>query len=155
MYELRQECSNSLVLFNRYIYILLPYWRDGVLPFNTSAQRNSFSSYLTRATAFIQEHGLGNRATCSDLEFADDAGLVTTWHASAQLTLELFHSVISSLFGLSVNFAETKFIVAGVEASADDRADLISDPPVQCVISFVYLGCSISSDAQHHGGGGG
>ena len=54
---------------------------------------------------------------------------------------------VSSAFGISVNFAETKWIVAGVGASADDKAALIvADQPVQCVSSFVYWDCAISPD---------
>ena len=87
------------------------------------------------------------KAPCSNLEFADDAGLIATSHASAQVALELFYTV-SSAFGLSVNFAWTKFFVAGVGASADDKATLIvADQPVQCVSSFVYLGYAILPDA--------
>ena len=91
------------------------------------------------------------KAPCSNLEFADDAGLIATSHASPQVALKLFHHV-SSEFGLTVNFVKTKCIVAGVGASADDKAALIvADQPVQCVSSFVNLGCAISPAARTAG----
>ena len=72
-------------------------------------------------------------------------------HASVQVALELFHTV-SSEFGINVNFVKTKCIVAGVGASADDKAALIvADQPVQCVSLFVYLGCASSPDARTAG----
>ena len=39
------------------------------------------------------------KAPCSDLKFADDAGLIATSCASAQMALELFQTV-SSAFGI-------------------------------------------------------
>ena len=89
-----------------------------------------------------------NKTSCSNLEFADDAGLIPNSHASPQHALELFH-IVSSAFGLSANFAKTKFIVACVGASADDQAALIvAERPVERVSLFVYLGCAISPDTR-------
>ena len=86
------------------------------------------------------------KAPCSDLEFADDAGLIATLHASAQVALELFHTPLVLHL---VSFAKTRFIVAGVCASADDKAaSVVADQPAQCVSSFVYLGRAISPDAR-------
>ena len=49
----------------------------------------------------------------------------------------------------TVSHAKTEFIVAAVGASADDKAVLIvADQSVQCVSSFVYLGCAILPDAR-------
>ena len=56
---------------------------------------------------------------------------------------------MGSEFGLSVNFAKTKFIVAGVGASAGDGAALVvAGQSVQSVSSFVYLGSAISPDSR-------
>ena len=43
----------------------------------------------------------GGAVPCSDLEFADNAGLIATSRASAQMALKLFHTV-SSAFALAL-----------------------------------------------------
>ena len=43
----------------------------------------------------------GRAVPCSDLEFADNAGLIATSRASAQMALKLFHAV-SSAFALAL-----------------------------------------------------
>ena len=144
--RLRQGSSFSPVLFNFYFALVLERWR-AALRQQCPAEQFHFL-YNMSGRLYPRARTQSTKAPCSELEFADDAGLIATSHASAQVALELFHTV-SSAFGISVNFAKTKCLVAGVGASAEDKEALIvADQPVQCVSSFVYLGCAISPDAR-------
>ena len=95
---LRQGSSISPVLFNLYFALLLERWR-AVLQQQCPAEQFHFL-YNMSGRLYPRARTQSTKAPCSDLEFADDAGLSATSRASAQMSLELFHTV-SSAFGLT------------------------------------------------------
>lgn len=83
----------------------------------------------------------------TDLEFADDAVLFAPTRVAAVL-LTLFDCTCTE-FGLAVNFSKTKFLVAGVAATAGDAEPFsIRGSDVEHVDSFVYLGAVITGDTR-------
>jgi len=88
------------------------------------------------------------RAAASDLEFADDAVLVTPSRPTALTALTTFAAVAAS-FGLTVNFTKTKFMVCSVNLSpADCQPLVVNDHEVAHVPSFLYLGNMLTPDAR-------
>ena len=56
---------------------------------------------------------------------------------------------VASAFGLSVNASKTKFMVVGIDVSAEDCVEIIiNDSEVEYVQSFMYLGSVITPDAR-------
>ena len=83
-----------------------------------------------------------------DLELADDAAFVTSTRECAQVALSVFNDVATS-FGLTINFSKTKVLCCGPRVSeADRRPLLVHDREVECVSSFVYLGCLMTPDGR-------
>ena len=83
-----------------------------------------------------------------DLEFADDAVLITPSRKAAHIALSTFAAVATS-FGLTVNFIKTKVMGCGAAISAEDcRPFPVSGQVVESVDSFVYLGSLLSPDGR-------
>lgn len=86
--------------------------------------------------------------SADDLEFADDAVLISPARALTHTALTTFAAVATS-FGLTVNFGKTKFMTCGVGISDDDRQPLvIGNEEVMHVDAFVYLGSLVSSNSR-------
>lgn len=143
---LRQGCTISPVLFNLYFALVFEHWRkvmeqccpDAGVDFKYNINGNLFNGPRTRH----------QRGSTLDVEFADDAALMVPSRATAVTALNVFHRVASS-FGLTVNFAKTKFMCCGSNISPSDREPIIIDgQTVDCVASFVYLGCLMTPDAR-------
>ena len=87
---LRQGCLISPVLFNHYFALVLERWCAALWQ-QCPAEQFHFL-YNMSGRLYPQARTQSAKAPCSDLEFADDAGLIATSHASAQVALELFHT---------------------------------------------------------------
>ena len=82
----------------------------------------------------------------TDCQFAYDSVLMASSRQAAQSALDAFASIASS-FGLSINVAKTKFLVAGCGVIEYDRQPLIlHGSPVEYVADFRYLGSLIHCD---------
>ena len=143
---LRQGCSMAPVLFNLFFELVLETWRmemDRAHPRHQVEFRYSINGNLFN----------GPRSSCQDssapdLEFADDALLITPSRTVAHLALSTFAAVATS-FGLSVNFVKTKIMPCGVELSCEDQQPFnINCQTVHVVDSFVYLGSLLSPDSR-------
>ena len=87
-------------------------------------------------------------ASVSDLGFADDAVLTIPSRPSAEIALRTFASAAAS-FGLTVNFAKTKFMCCGPSISEEDILPLtVNEQLVEHVPSFVYLRSLLSPDSR-------
>ena len=73
---------------------------------------------------------------------------VTSTRECAQVALSEFNDVATS-FGLTINFSQTNLLVCRPGVSeADFRPLLVNDREVECVSSFVYLGCLMTPDGR-------
>ena len=134
------------VLFNLFFELVLETWRmemDRAHPHHQVEFRYSINGNLFN----------GPRSSCQDssapdLEFADDALLITPSRTVAHLALSTFAAVATS-FGLSVNFVKTKIMPCGMELSCEDQQPFnINGQTVHVVDSFVYLGSLLSPDSR-------
>ena len=143
---LRQGCSIAPVLFNLFFMLVLEKWHaemdkldpDHGVSFRFNINGNLFNGPRTSHQS----------KSTDDLEFADDAILISTSRASTHTALTTFAAVATS-FGLTVNFIKTKFMACGVGISDDDRQPLvIGNEEVLHVDTFVYLGSLVSSNSR-------
>ena len=143
---LRQGCVMAPVLFNLYFGVVLERWAQVMqdsdhppgIPIQFSINGNLFSKPARQSTAAI----------INDIEYADDAVLLAEDRPGAEKCLETFCTVASS-FGLCVNAAKTKFLVAGSQVNMPDRADMnVNGDTVEHVPSFIYLGSVVTPDAR-------
>ncbi len=143
---LRQGCSMAPVLFNLFFALVLEKWRmemAEVYPDHEVAFRLNINGNL-----FNRPRSAHQQSAAPDLEFADDAVLITQSHHAAHVALATFVAVASS-FGLSVNFIKTKVMSAGAGLSVVDHQPIfVSGQVVEHVKSFVYLGSLLSPDAR-------
>ena len=145
----RQGCTISLVLFNLYFALVFEKWRSEVqrrhpdlgIDFRFNINGNLFNNSRT-----CHQH-----SAALDVEFADDAddaALMVASREVAESALEFFHSVASA-YGLTVNFAKTKFMCCGFGIPDDDRRPIVIDgQSVECVPSFIYLGCLMTPEGR-------
>ena len=89
--------SISPVLFDLHFAQVLERWR-AALQQQCSAEQCRFL-YNMSGRLYPRAWTQSTKAPCSGLEFADDAGLIATLCASAQMALEMFQTV-SSAFGI-------------------------------------------------------
>ena len=94
---LRQGFSISPVLFDLHFALVLERWRAARQQ-QCSAEQCRFL-YNMSGRLYPRAWTQSTKAPCSGLEFADDAGLIATLCASAQMALEMFQTV-SSAFGI-------------------------------------------------------
>ena len=88
-------------------------------------------------------------SSAPDLEFADDAVLITSSRSAVVTVLTTVFVEVAASFGLTVNFAKTKVMGCGVGLSPEDRLPLsVLGKAVEYVESFVYLGSLLSPDAR-------
>ena len=87
-------------------------------------------------------------SSAPDLEFADDAVLITPSHPTACVALTTFAGVATS-FGLNVNFIKTKVMGCGAYLTDEDQQPIsVPGQTVDYVNSFVSLGSLLSPDAR-------
>ena len=144
---LRQGCTISPVLFNLYFVLVFEKWHsevqrqhpDAGIDFRFNINDNLFNNSRT----------CHQRSAALDVEFADDAALMVPSREVAKWALEFFHSVASAYFGLTVNFAKTKFMCCGFGIPDDDRRPIVIDgQSVECVPFFIYLGCLMTPEGR-------
>ena len=104
---------------------------------------------------YKHDRKLFRRYTCNaeetrftELQFADDAALLTTKRTGAEDALHSFIE-IAAAFGLLVSMMKTKLMVTRREFTADDRNPIsVGDNQVENVAEFAYLGSVISSSGR-------
>lgn len=142
---LRQGCSMAPVLFNLFFALVFEKWREEMAD---QCPDHGVSLRFKVGDLFNRPRTQHQQFSASDLEFADDAVIVTLTHSTAQTALSVFVSVATS-FGLSVNFVKTKFMAVGVDLTDGDFQPLtIKNSTVDHVTSFPYLGSLLSPDAR-------
>ena len=143
---LRQGCTMAPALFNLFFELVLEKWRaemadehpDLDVAFRFNINGNLYNSPRTSHST----------SSAPDLEFADDAVLITSSRVAVVTALTVFVKVAAS-FGLTVNFAKTKVMGCGVGLSPEDRLPLsVLGKTIEYVESFVYLGSLLSPDAR-------
>ena len=105
---LQQGCSLAPLLFNIFMWAVFSCWLkaqsiDGV----GLAYRYKLDGKL-----MIQMRRSDSPFHLTDCQFAEDSLLMASSRQAAQSALDAFASIASS-FGLSINVAKTKFLVAG------------------------------------------
>ena len=84
----------------------------------------------------------------NELQFADDAALLTTTWTGAEKALQEYN-LVASKFGLTVSMSNTKVMVTGREATAADMAPIsLGAEEVENVSQFLYLGSTIQSSGR-------
>ena len=143
---LRQGCSMAPVLFNLFFGLVLEKWSAEMA--KTHPNHGVTFRFNINGNLYNRPRTSHQSSSAPDLEFADDAVLMTPTHSLAQVALTTFASVATS-FGLNVNFTKTKVMGCGVGLSNEDRQPIsIGCHTVAYVDSFVYLGSLLSSDAR-------
>ena len=92
------------------------------------------------------------RNSCStqltELQFADDAALLSTTRKGAEDAIDKYIEVVAE-FGLTVSIPKTKLMVTGRQATADDRTPiLVNGGTIENVPEFTYLGSVISTSGR-------
>ena len=142
---LRLGCSMAPVLFNLFFALVLEKWRmqmDRLYPGSVV----SFC-FKINGNLFNRSHTSHETSSAPDLEFADDAVLITPSREAAHCALTTFAAVATS-FGLSVNFAKTKVMACGVVVPEASQPFLVNEQVVEVVESFVYLGSMLTPDGR-------
>ena len=81
----------------------------------------------------------------NELQFADDAALLTTSLSGAEKALQEYN-LVASKFGLTVSMPKTKITVIGREATEVDMAPInLGAEEAENVSQFPYLGSTIQS----------
>ena len=143
---LRQGCSIAPVLFNLFFALVLEKWNAEMA--QAFPNHGVAFHFNVNGNLYNRPRTVHRTSSTTDLEFADDAVLITPTHSLAQASLSMFASVAAS-FGLCVNFTKTKLMGCGVGLSDVDRQPLsIGSHTVGYVDSFVYLGSLLSSDTR-------
>ena len=89
-----------------------------------------------------------HNSSAPDVEFADDALLITPSCDMGYLALSTFVTVATS-FGLTVNLLKTKVMPCGIGVSSSDyQPFLVNNQVVAFVDSFAYLGSLLSPDSR-------
>ena len=134
------------VLLNLFFELVLEKWRAEMAQKHPDCEvsfRFNINSKL-----FNSPRTSHRTSAAPNVEFADDAVLITPSHPAVCVALVTFAEVAAS-FGLTVNFTKTKVMGCGAGLSdADCHQILVLGQTVDNVVSFVYLGSLLSSDAR-------
>ena len=134
---LRQGCCMAPVLFNLYACFFAERWRERVsdvagigITLKYKYEEKLFRRY-TRNSCSTQ---------LTELQFADDAALLSTTRKGAEDAIDKYIEVAAE-FGLIVSIPKTKLMVTGRQATADDRTPiLVNGGTIENVPEFTYLG---------------
>lgn len=139
---LRQGCSMAPVLFNLLFSLVVEKWRQEMDV--ADGDHKVWFNFNSNGKLFNRPRTAHKQDAASDLEFADDAILITPSQQSAHLALTTFVAVAKS-FGLSVNFSKTKAMDCG-NVTIDRQPLSVDGHTVEFVEAFNYLG-SLQSDS--------
>ena len=141
----RGAAWHQYVLFNLYACVFVECWLarienlDGVgLTLKYKHNQKLFRRYTRNA----------EETRLTELQFADDAALLTKTREGAENAIRMYTKVAND-FGLSVSIPKTKLMVSDREARAEDNAPIpTGDEQVESVTEFRYLGSVISSTGR-------
>ena len=139
---LRQGCCMAPVLFNLYTCLLMERWaarvkeNDGVgIQLNYKIDKKLFRKYTRNA----------EQRKIAECLFADDGALLSSTRAGAESALSDYQAT-SAKFGLTVSIPKTKQMVAGREATENDKVPIaVKGGVIENVEEFPYLGSVIAS----------
>ena len=84
----------------------------------------------------------------TECQFADDAALLATTKAGAEVTMRKFLRTAKH-FGLNVSFTKTKMIVTGRKVTDTKNKSLqVGNEKMKCVLEFPYFGSLIASSGR-------
>ena len=134
------------VLFNLYVCLFVERWTErvaGTAGVGVNVKYKHDRKLFRRYTCNADE------ARFTDLQFADDAALLTTTRAGAKGLYIIMYIDVAADFDLSVNVSKTKLMVTGRKATTDDRVPiLVGDDRIESVIEFQYLRSVIASSGR-------
>ena len=140
---LRQGCSLAPLLFNIFMWSVFSCWLKVIQSIDGVGLAYR---YKVDGKLMFQRRRSDSPFHLTDCQFANDSVLMASSRQAAESALDAFTSIASS-FGLSINVAKTKFLVAGCGVIESDRQPLIlHGSPVEYVADFCYLESLIHCD---------